>query len=364
MKTLVLCVDRDDDLGEKANITSPIIGRKDNLRAAIALGITDPEDSDTNSLFAAIQIFDGLVDDNEEAEVATITGHKIVGKRSDTIIMDQLNTLLKVIKPTSIILVTDGREDEFIEPIVSSRVPIRSVHRVIVKQAKDVESFVYMILSAFRNEKVLKRVILPLGLIFVAFGILALMNVSYKVFLGVLALVIGGYLLVRVAHLEDPLGKVWTEMMASMENRRYLAILTWIISIGIFGLGIVLGATHAYAKYGGDNTRFIYLFAWQGAGFLIGAGILYVLGNSLDLYVRKRRAPRFTGIFVSVLLCALFLIYGFLEIFAYFMDYIDKMDFQFLLIMGILFLVSAFAAVVFQTYTRLIVTKSKEPWRR
>jgi putative membrane protein len=48
MRTLVLCVDRDDDLGEKAKVTSPVVGRKSNLKALIALGIEDPEDSDAN----------------------------------------------------------------------------------------------------------------------------------------------------------------------------------------------------------------------------------------------------------------------------------------------------------------------------
>jgi Predicted membrane protein len=49
MQTLVICIDRDNDLGEKAKLETPIVGREANVQAAVALGIADPEDSDTNT---------------------------------------------------------------------------------------------------------------------------------------------------------------------------------------------------------------------------------------------------------------------------------------------------------------------------
>ena len=39
MKTLIICIDRDNDLGEKAKVETPIIGRENNLKAATALGL-------------------------------------------------------------------------------------------------------------------------------------------------------------------------------------------------------------------------------------------------------------------------------------------------------------------------------------
>ena len=58
MKKLVLCVDRDDDMGEKAHVISPVIGRQENLNAAVALALVDPEDSDVNTTLAGIKIYD------------------------------------------------------------------------------------------------------------------------------------------------------------------------------------------------------------------------------------------------------------------------------------------------------------------
>ena len=50
VRTLVLTIDRDNDLGVKAGIRGPIIGRKATLTAALKLGIADPEESDTNAI--------------------------------------------------------------------------------------------------------------------------------------------------------------------------------------------------------------------------------------------------------------------------------------------------------------------------
>ena len=170
MTTLVLCVDRDDDLGVKANVTAPVIGRKENLRAALALGLSDPEDSDTNSILAAVKVYDELVDEGTDAEVATICGDTNVGRVSDKIIARQYATVHREVDHDGVILVTDGREDEFILPIISSRARVISMRRVIVQQEKDIESLIYTIVQGFQNEKILRKVVLPMALGMIIFG--------------------------------------------------------------------------------------------------------------------------------------------------------------------------------------------------
>ncbi|HJO28819.1 MAG TPA: DUF373 family protein, partial [Candidatus Poseidoniia archaeon] len=82
MVTLVLAVDRDNDLGRKTGIRSPVIGRESNLEAAQQLGLADPEESDTNTMFAAVRIYDQLLKDDVKVEVVTICGDVRVGTRS------------------------------------------------------------------------------------------------------------------------------------------------------------------------------------------------------------------------------------------------------------------------------------------
>ena len=50
-KLLVICVDRDNDVGEKAGISTPVIGRDACIEAAQRLALEDPEDADSNSIF-------------------------------------------------------------------------------------------------------------------------------------------------------------------------------------------------------------------------------------------------------------------------------------------------------------------------
>jgi len=59
-RILILCVDRDNDLGMKAGIKTPILGRKENIRAAATLALRDPEEPDANAMFEAVRIYDNL----------------------------------------------------------------------------------------------------------------------------------------------------------------------------------------------------------------------------------------------------------------------------------------------------------------
>jgi putative membrane protein len=56
MKQLVICIDRDDDIGRKTKISGPVIGIEKNIKAAEALALADPADTDLNAIFGAVKI--------------------------------------------------------------------------------------------------------------------------------------------------------------------------------------------------------------------------------------------------------------------------------------------------------------------
>ena len=60
-RTLVLTVDRDNDLGIKTAIRGPVVGRKSVLTAALKLGIADPEESDANAIIEIPNSHDTIV---------------------------------------------------------------------------------------------------------------------------------------------------------------------------------------------------------------------------------------------------------------------------------------------------------------
>ena len=165
-KTLILVVDRDDDFGEKGGVETPVIGIEAAKVAAMSLGVEDPEDSDVNALFAAMNIYNDLIKDNDDVEIALICGDKKVGHRSDSMLISELETVIDIVKPEHAILVGDGAEDEYIYPIMSSRVPIDSVRKVYVKQAPGVEGFIYIISKTLRDPQKKKRFLAPIGILF------------------------------------------------------------------------------------------------------------------------------------------------------------------------------------------------------
>ena len=171
MKTLILTVDRDDDLGRKAKVRGPVTGREACLNAGESLALADPEDSDANAIFAAVSTYDHLKKDGKDVSIAILTGNENVGMKSDEIITKQFEKVIKELHPEDIIFVSDGSEDEFIIPIITSRRPIKHLKRVIVRQSKSIESTYYIIIKALKDKKMMRRIMIPIALIFLAYSL-------------------------------------------------------------------------------------------------------------------------------------------------------------------------------------------------
>src|SRR5207253_5135332 len=196
MKILVLCVDRDDDIGVKTGIRAPLVGREDNLAAATKLGLADPEDSDVNALLSAVSTYDSLVKEGQDAEIATICGDVRVGATSDLILTQQLDQVLEEVRPDRVFLVSDGAEDEAFAPIISSRIRVDHVRRVYVRQTPTAESLYYTIGRQLKNPRVRRKIIGPLGFVLLLFGAIYL-TLPYAA--SGLALILAGLYLIVIS---------------------------------------------------------------------------------------------------------------------------------------------------------------------
>jgi len=150
-KVLILSVDRDNDIGIKTGIEGPIIGRKKVLDTAVKLAIKDPTESDMNVLFDAIKLYDEYKGQFKALEVAALTGDKEVGVKSDAVISEQLDAVLKKFDAEAVIFVSDGREDENVIPIIQSKTEILSKERLIVQQSESVEDTYFIIQKYLGN---------------------------------------------------------------------------------------------------------------------------------------------------------------------------------------------------------------------
>ncbi len=330
MKTLILCVDRDDDFGVKAGITSPIIGRKDNLRAAISLGLKDPEDSDTNSLFAAIQLYDQQRELGQDTEIATLCGNKSVGTKSDRIISIQLETVIELTKPDHVIMVSDGAEDEFILPIISSRIKIDSIKRVIIRQQKNIEGTLYFITKAIQDEKVSKNILIPIALVFLIWGIFSLFNMAYYA-IGATLIALGLYIMIKALHLEEPALRIGRDITEALRTERYILAASIIFSIFIICGGIFQGWT-ASNKEAEPFPFNILIFLEYSIIFYIAAALLYTLGQTLDNYLRTGAIIHSSFSIILGIFAIWFIFLAVNHILQYFFNLIDHFNFLIVLL--------------------------------
>ncbi|NLF87703.1 DUF373 family protein [Candidatus Bathyarchaeota archaeon] len=207
-RILVLCVDRDGDLEDKAAIKTPLLGRQANLDGAVALALSDPEEPDANAMFEAIRLYDRLSSEkqpDEIFEVATISGTDLGGVSADRKLVSELNYLQETFSPTEVILVSDGFSDEAVLPLVESRVPVSSVRRIVIKHSESIEETAAVFTKYVRllvdNPRYARIALGMPGILVLILGILWGVNAFYPIaiywFGIVIVIVIGGFLLLK-----------------------------------------------------------------------------------------------------------------------------------------------------------------------
>ena len=306
MQTLVICIDRDNDLGEKAKMETPIVGREANVRAAVALGIADPEDSDTNTIFGGIRILDELLEKGVDAEIVSFAGDKNVGVISDQKITEQLELYIQKNEVKGAVFISDGAEDETLVPIVQSRMKIDSVKRIVVMQSENLESTYYILKHVFSDPKISQTFFVPIGLAFLIYAIFLLAGYSEGAVVGILAAV-GLYMLYRGFGLDDIVAlekeKLWD---AFLEQRMVFISYTAALLTGL--VATVYGAMQVWLLYSEEGvwyhgtltliSVFINTSVWGYAAALLLAD----LGKIFDL--RMDGKPIYRSISISLFVIA------------------------------------------------------------
>jgi len=201
---LVLCVDRDGDIGAKAHLKTPILGREENINAAVAFALEDPEEPDANAMFEAVRVFDRLIEEvkpNENFQIATISGSELGDVSADRKLVAELTEVLNDFKADEVVLVTDGYQDEMVLPLIESRVPVSSVRRIVMRHSKSIEETAAIFsryLKALTENPRYSRFLGVAGLLLIVLGVLTvygLLGFTWIAFLLVLgtALLIKGF---------------------------------------------------------------------------------------------------------------------------------------------------------------------------
>ncbi|MFA6679378.1 MAG: DUF373 family protein [Candidatus Methanomethylophilaceae archaeon] len=302
-KTLVLVVDRDDDFGAKGGVKTPLIGIDNAAVAAIDLGIVDPEDSDVNALLAAINIYKELHDDGKDVEIALICGDKKVGHKSDSALVDELEIVIDQVRPDRAILVGDGAEDEYVYPIISSRVQIDSVKRVFVKQAPGVEGTLYILSKMLSDPQKRRRFLAPIGALLCmiafiyiiqgayAYSVTGAESYIYQLSSPIVIFILGGMVLLYAFSTIDVIVDYVTSWSKYVRSGNLLAAFT-VLAIALFIGGIILGMYAVRSDM--DNSIFYIalLFVMNCMWPIVFAHFFRDFGRMLNDYISDKKVAR------------------------------------------------------------------------
>jgi putative membrane protein len=280
---LVLCVDRDNDLYEKAGISGPIIGREANLNAAVALGIADPSDADANAIFKAISVYDKL-SKTHSVQIATLTGSSKLGYAADEAISEQLDRLLAQFPCESCIFVSDGESDSQLMPIIQSRIKIDSVEVVVMKQAKELEKTYFVILEKLKEPYYARLIFGIPALVLLLFVISYSVGWSWHVPVGIISL----YLLLKAFGIEDA---AWRAISSFDFSTERISLVVYLVAIPLIAVSFWSGY-QTFVTYSSvsENPAKVVAASIRSILVLLPWPILLLIGGRvLDMVAEKRK---------------------------------------------------------------------------
>jgi putative membrane protein len=289
MSTLVVCVDRNGDIERKTGLSMPVSGWEAVRSLVTDIGLADPEDSAVNSLLEALRVARELHDDNEEATVAVISGtaDSIVG--ADRAIAHQTDQLIADHDPDSAIIVIDSAQDERLVPIIESRIAVDAVDRVVVRQARDLESTYYLLKQFLADEELRQTILVPIGVALLTFPIL-LMVWGPAVATAAITAVIGLFVLYKGIGVDDYLADLPGEARNALYSGR-VSIVTYVVAAGLSLIGLFAGALRVshFTSPSQDVLMTTMAFAFDSVPWLAVAALAVSTGRLLDEAIRNDR---------------------------------------------------------------------------
>ncbi|MFC4449213.1 DUF373 family protein [Halorussus aquaticus] len=289
MSTLVVCVDRNDDIGTKTGLETPVAGWEAVRSLVTEVGLADPEDSSVNCLLESLRVARDLRDGDEAVTVAVISGaaETMVGR--DRAVADQMDNLIAEYDPDSAVVVIDSAQDERLVPIIESRLQVDAVDRVVVRQARDIESTYYLLKQFLADEELRQTVLVPVGVALLAFPII-LMAAGPATAVAAITAVIGLFVLYKGLGVDEYVADLPTDIKDALYSGR-VSIVTYVVAAGLSLIGLFAGALRV--SNSSVSTEGVLLpamaFAFASVPWLAAAALAASTGRLLDEIIRNDR---------------------------------------------------------------------------
>lgn len=286
-KLLVICVDRDNDIGEKAGIITPVIGRNACIDAAQRLALEDPEDADSNSMFAAIKTYEDLISKGYQVEVVIVAGIKERGVQADEKILIEIKKILEVFSANGAVIVSDGEDDESVIPVIQNVLPVVSVQRIVMKVSRSVE-YSYAVFGKYLkmlayDSKYSKFFLGVPGILLLIGGVATFFGYTAEIF-AVLVSILGAAFLIRAFDID----RAWANL-TKPTPMGFIRIFTMVAGILLILSSVPAGVSSVDQKLIEKDSELITIFTdkiiigqfvtgvlpilWMGLGAIF-AGIL------------------------------------------------------------------------------------------
>ena len=258
-KLLVICVDRDNDVGEKAGIITPVIGRDACIEAAQRLALEDPEDADSNSIFAAIKTYEDLISKGYQAEVITVAGVASRGVQADEKILEEIKKVLEKFSANGAVIVSDGEDDESVVPVIQNVLPVISVQRVVMKVSRSVE-YSYAVFGKYLkmiayDTKYSKFFLGVPGILLLIGGIATVVGYTAEI-TAVLISILGGAFLIRAFDID----RAWSNW-AKPTPMGFIRIFTMVTGILLMLSSVPAGINSVDEKLLESETEILSVFS-------------------------------------------------------------------------------------------------------
>jgi len=278
VSTLVCYVDRANDVG-RADASPPVVGREAVLDLVVDVGLLDPEDAVVNCLLETVRVADDLRDGDETATEAVVAG--VEGRGGpDRAIAAQLDELVAAHDPESVVVVTGSAEAERLVPVIESRVAIDSVDRVVVRQARDIESVYYLLKQFLSDEELRGTVLVPTGVALVAFPVLQAFA-GPAVAVAAISAVIGGFLLYKGLGVDDYVEDLPVQAQDALYSGE-VSVVTYVVAAGLAAVGLFLGGLGASRLAGAAPSVAVARFIYDAVPWLAGAALAASAGRLID----------------------------------------------------------------------------------
>ncbi|WP_424008315.1 DUF373 family protein [Haloferax denitrificans] len=291
MTTLVLCVDRANDIGRKTGLSTPVVGWEAVRSLVTDVGLADPEDSSVNCLLAALRTTRELRDEREDAEIAVVSGTSDSAVGADRAVARQLDDLVERYDVESAVVVIDSAEDERLVPVVESRLRVDAVDRVVVRQAHDIESTYYLLKQFLGDEELRSTILVPLGVGLLLVPLL-LVQFTPAVALAGLAALMGAVLLYKGLAIDEFLSDAPDQVRDALYSGQ-VSVVTYAVAAGLAIVGLFLGALAIRSPgVGGGSEEVLVpslLFVYHSVPWLALAALTASAGRLLDELIGSER---------------------------------------------------------------------------